>query len=140
MQAAWAQSPSDSAAQVGDKLRGLAGDLTHWGRVHLGNVRQYIRQLQLQLQEMCDSRGRSGPSSAELKTVDNLVELSFHREEILWRQRSRIEWLVRVYKNTYLFHLRASYHSRKNQIKSLQRLDGQPTMETAEMEEMTSDF
>lgn len=43
-------------------------------------------------------------------------------------------------KNTYFFHLRASRRRRKNQIKSLQKPDGQLTENTTEMENMTTTF
>lgn len=37
--------------------------------------------------------GRSGPSTQEIKFTKQLVEL-YHQEEILWKQRSRVDWLV----------------------------------------------
>ena len=43
-------------------------------------------------------------------------------------------------KNTYFFHLRASRRRRKNQIKQLQRPDGQITATTEEMKAMTTSF
>lgn len=44
---------------------------------------------------------RTGPSHVELKINERLVEL-YHHEEILWRQRSRINWLAKGEKNTIL--------------------------------------
>lgn len=102
-------------------------------------MRQEIRQLKTQLEIMRSAPGRSGPSHAEIKVADRLVEL-FHREELLWRQRARLDWLVHGDKNTYFFHLRASRRRRKNQIKALQRADGQLTEDRREMEELTTDF
>ena len=139
VQAAWARSPTDSVAGMRDKLHALATDLSQWDRQHFGNVRAQIKQLQNQLQEMRGSPGRSGPTGAEIKVTDRLVEL-YHREEILWRQRARIEWLKHGDKNTYFFHLRASRRRRKNKIKALQRNDGQLTDDTKEMEAMTTKF
>ena len=43
-------------------------------------------------------------------------------------------------KNTYFFHLCTSKRRRKNQIKMLQRPDGQMTENLAEMEAMTTSF
>jgi hypothetical protein len=51
--------------------------------------------------------GRVGPSHVEIKINDRLIEL-FNREEIMWRQRSRIEWFSGGDKNTKFFHQRAS--------------------------------
>lgn len=83
--------------------------------------------------------GRTAPSHAELKATDRLVEL-YHREEILWRQRARLEWLVHGDKNTYFFHLRASRRRRKNLIKALARPDGSLTEDKGEMEALTTNF
>lgn len=51
---------------------------------------------------MCAILGRAGPSREETKLTDRPVELFYH-EEMLWRQRARVEWLVRGDKNTYFF-------------------------------------
>ncbi|XP_020173489.1 uncharacterized protein [Aegilops tauschii subsp. strangulata] len=75
----------------------------------------------------------------ETKIVDRLAEL-YHREEILWRQRARLEWLMHGDKNTYFFHPRASRRRRKNQIKALQKPDGQVTDNVSKMENMTNNF
>ena len=61
--------------------------------------------------------GRYAPTHAEVKIADRLVEL-FHREEILWRQRARLEWLAHEDKNTYFFRLRAKPTSAKKPNKS----------------------
>ncbi|XP_073360371.1 uncharacterized protein [Aegilops tauschii subsp. strangulata] len=89
--------------------------------------------------DFMDMPGRSGPNHLETKVMDRLVEL-YHREEILWRQRARIEWLSHGDKNTYFFHLRASRRRRKNKIKALQHPDGGLTEDTGEMEDMVNSF
>jgi hypothetical protein len=86
------------------------------------------KKLKADLEVMRSLPGRVGPSHAEIKTSERLVEL-FHREEIMWRQRSRIEWLSAGYKNTKFFHQRASMRRRKNLIKTLTCADGRITEE-----------
>jgi hypothetical protein len=68
-----------------------------------------------------------------------LTEL-LDQEEVMWQQRSRVQWLAAGDKNTRFFHLRASQRRRKNKIKELIRGDG--TLETREavLGDMTSDF
>ena len=120
METAWKSGATDSASAVNEKLRSLSSDLANWDRTQFRNVRREIQDLKKELQEMRDSPNRIGPVHAEIKVVDRLTEL-YHREEILWRQRARLDWLIHGDKNTYFFHLCASRRRRKNQIKSLQK-------------------
>lgn len=82
---------------------------------------------------------RLWPSQAELKIIERINELH-HREEIMWRQRSRIQWLAEGDRNTKFFHLRASQRRRKNLIKNLRKSNGEFTSDEREMGEMTTNF
>ena len=69
---------------------------------------------------------RVGPSHAEIKIVARLVELD-HREEIMWRERSRVQWLSEGNKNTRFFHLHARQRKMNNKITSLRLPSGEVT-------------
>lgn len=62
--------------------------------------------------------------SREEKEVENRLYEMFEREEIMAKQRSRIDWLREGDRNTSFFHARASARRRTNKIKVLRRVDG----------------
>ena len=84
------------------------------------------------MEKLRSDPSRIAPSHVELKINEKLVEI-YHREELLWRQRSRIDWLTSGDKNTEFFHLRASIYRKKNMIKALQNWLGVMSNDTEEL-------
>jgi hypothetical protein len=130
---------SNSVADVQQKLSVLSDTLTGWNSSTFGNVRSEIRSLRLRLEVLRQDPTRQGPNHEEIKVQDRLVELSY-REEIMWRQRSRIQWLSEGDQNTKFFHQRANGRRKKNKIINLTRRDGTLTDDVGEMESMTVGF
>jgi hypothetical protein len=64
-----------------------------------------------------------------------LCEL-FEREEIMARQRSRVEWLKEGDRNTAFFHSKATARRKTNKIESLIREDGSVCTEESEIKGM----
>lgn len=75
----------------------------------------------------------------EIKINERLVEL-YHREEMLWRQRSRINWLAEGDKNTKKILLRASMRRKKNMIKALSNSLGVMVEDPVELKILVSNF
>jgi hypothetical protein len=136
---AWRSNACVSMQGLVRKLKGLSGDLSSWGRETFGSVHRELKTLRRNLETMRAQPGRVGPSYEELKTVERIVELQ-HREEIMWRQRSQIQWLAEGDKNTRFFHLRASKRKKRNKIYSLTRQDGSTIEDQDELCQMTRDF
>jgi hypothetical protein len=72
------------------KLEHVSADLGSWDKNTFGSVRKEIWKLKLELERLRNDPARTTLSRVELKINENLVEL-YHREELMWRQRSRLE-------------------------------------------------
>jgi hypothetical protein len=122
-----------------EKLTAVAGKLSAWGAGSFGHVGKELKRLRAELEEIQSDPLRAGPSYAESKIAEKIMELNY-REEIMWKQRSRISWLSEGDKNTHFFHLRASQRRKRNLITKLRRPDGQVTESEGEMVELTLGF
>jgi len=136
----WQEAGKASTLQeLQRKLSGVTGRLDEWGRTTFGHVRLELKRLKEELELLQADPARTGPTHREIKITDRIVELN-HREEIMWQQRSRIQWLAADDKNTQFFHLRASQRRKKNMIRCLKRPDGQVTELAQEMGKLTCAF
>ena len=91
-----------------------------------------LKQLNADLERMLSDPQRPGPTHVETKIRDKIVELNY-REEVMWQQRSRINWLAEGDWNTRFFHLRATLHRKKNKITKLKTPIGGVTKVQEEM-------
>jgi hypothetical protein len=101
----------------------MAGSLQTWSREVFGSVRKKIRQLEKKLRQLRELVISPEVLAEERATEQQLCEL-FEREEIMARQRSRVDWLREGDRNTTFFHARASARKKTNRIDILVREDG----------------
>ena len=63
-------------------------------------------------------------SWVECEALRHEINILIEKEEIYWKQRSRISWLREGNSNTKFFHAKASTRRKKNLIVLLKEMDG----------------
>lgn len=121
------------------KLEEMSRSLADWGTKEFGHVSNELRKLKARLLVPRSTVGRVGPTEEEKVVEDRIVDLNI-REEIMWRQRSRIQWLVDGDGNTIFFHLKATNRRRRNRINELRRDDGTMCTDEEEIGSMATVF
>lgn len=79
-------------------------------------------QLRAELERVRGQSIGTGPSSEERRLMKQISEL-LSREEVMEKQRSRIEWLGEGDRNTAFFQAKSKERARGNRIDSLLRDD-----------------
>jgi hypothetical protein len=98
-------------------------DMKRWSVEIFGSVRVDIKRLRAQLESARSCAGRAG-ISPEVRAIEEQLHEVYEWEEIMYRQRSRQEWLKAGDRNTRYFQNRCSHRRRKNTILGLRRDDG----------------
>jgi hypothetical protein len=91
---------------------------TEWNNNVFGSVKKKIERLKKELESVRSDTLYMGPTAREkelMLQVSNILA----REEIMERQRSRVEWLQEGDCNTGFFQAKARARSRGNKIRGL---------------------
>lgn len=116
---AWKSSASGSSLDVWEKkVQAMASGLGNWNKHHFGSVQQQLRKAEDRLQVLRNLEP-TPPVLEEIRAVTNHINEQLVREEIMWRQRSRVEWLKNGDRNTSFFHHKASCRRRRNEVEGL---------------------
>jgi hypothetical protein len=141
LEAAWAASGDGppSLHSTWAKLNRMAPTLKDWSQATFGSVKKKIRRLEQQLFVL---RGQqlSDASVREERDIERQLCELFECEEIMAKQRSRVEWIREGDRNTAFFHAKASARKRTNKISSLQRVDGSKCESQGEIKGMVHQF
>ena len=113
-------SPSDILAS---KLKALKEDIKKWNKECFGDVRIKKLDLMHELQRI-EEKENQGLLTEEEKSYRLSTQAELEKtlllDEVLWRQKSRVQWLKEGDKNTKFFQRTANAHRRNNYIESMQ--------------------
>jgi hypothetical protein len=121
------------------RLKQVSGSMQRWSRSVFGSVQKEIKRLRDLLPHAHERANQSG-SSLEVRAIEKELHELYEREEIMYRQRSRIDWLKAGDKNTRYFQNRASHRRRKNTIRELRGSDGRRYTTDEDMRALAQSF
>jgi hypothetical protein len=110
-----------------------------WSFETFGSVQAKIKSLRGKLDDARRAALVSG-SSLEAREIESKLHNVLEKEEIMYRQRSRQEWLKAGDRNTKYFHNRASHRRSKNTVHALRKEDGSVCNSDDGMREMALNF
>ncbi|XP_042974784.1 uncharacterized protein LOC122306423 [Carya illinoinensis] len=121
---AWCQrNGSISLDQIMGRISRCAIELGRWNKTSFGHVQKNLANAKRKLQ--CLEANDSGSLSLEEHKQACLeVQKWLERDELMWKQRSRVKWLREGDCNSRYFHSKASTRRRKNSIMQLQDESG----------------
>jgi hypothetical protein len=76
----------------------------------------------------------------EVRKISSELDVLLQREEMMWKQRSRVAWLAEGDRNTKYFHRKATWRQSKNNIKRIRGLNGNWTYDPEEINELANNF
>ena len=127
---------------LGVALQDLAQKLQNWNKEVFGNIFHQKRHLMARLagiQKSLSIKVDKGLIKLEAKLRRELDDV-LEREETLWFQKSRIEWLKNGEKNTTFFHLSTIMRRWRNNITAIKNHDGNWITDKEEVKNQVVDY
>jgi hypothetical protein len=114
----------------------VMGSLQEWSKAKFGAINRELEQARNKLDELM----RMNAHRRDIRVVTDKMNELLYREEMMWMQRSRIDWLREGDRNTRFFHSKAVWRARKNRIKKLRDDSGVMQMDQKIMEKLATDY
>lgn len=133
------QSWNSDFKPLRNKLANVSLALKIWSANEFGNLQKQLEEKMEKLQYLSNYRPTQSVCDeyrCTLKQIDEIME----KEEIYWRQRSRVHYLKEGDQNTNFFHMRASLRKRCNLIKGINGVNGEWVNDEDEIEKIAVDY
>jgi hypothetical protein len=119
------------------RLKNFKQLLKHWNKNTFGNILQSIQDIENKLVEI-QKNFISGSRTTELMKEEEKLQAQLEdrrrQEEILWKQKSIVQWLKEGEKNTKFFHRAMVHRCHINRITHLEDSQGNPIREHSQIE------
>lgn len=112
----WETMNQQSLMSTINNIEQCSKQLILWNQAKFGSLAKEIKNTHRQLAQLHDGRQRLD-TTEELKATEMKLNELLLKEEIYWKQRSRILWLKEGDQNTKFFHQRANVRNKTNLIK-----------------------
>ena len=121
---AWDMCLKDNAVgKVLQKVFDCQTKLKLWDKNTFGNIRIALASKRKELLK-AEGDFMAGRGHAQVKTLTNEIHKFMDKEECIWHQRSRIDWLKFGDLNTKYFHCRATERNKRNFTSGLENEKG----------------
>lgn len=108
-------------ADIKNNLQTTMDSLRTWSKAKFGGVDREITKLKKRLERLYSTNLHA--NNDEIQHVMARLDELLLREEMLWKQRSRVQWIKVGEQNTKFFHRKASWRAKKNKISVLKTSD-----------------
>lgn len=138
----WTDREWSSTRDLGDSLRAFSEKLKAWNKHTFGNIFAWKKRVMSRLkgtQKSLSIRCTAGLLKLEQILRKEIKEVLF-QEEILWKQKSRIEWIRKGDKSTKFFHLTTLIKRLRNKIDCLMNEDGDWVSDKEQLKDLAINY
>ena len=105
----------NSPIGIAARLSHCVENLFRWNKMVFGKIPKQIQKKRETLSTLV-CRDKDGNLGSEINVIRKEINELLDSEEIMWHQRSKVQWLGLGDRNTKYFHTRASDRRRRNTI------------------------
>lgn len=122
-----------------ERISSCKNELQAWANQRFKNIPKQLKDMRAQLNKLRNSRDWDSVVN-KIKELEHDIELLATKEELYWRQRSRISWLKDGDRNSRFFHVSASKRRTRNSIHGLVSSHGDWCTDSEGMAKIVFDY